>query len=63
MDAECACEASPALKGYIQIVVHHSARTTQTRLKPFELEELVRPDAIRVIKDGVVEGEDFLLKE
>ncbi len=40
-----------------------SVRTTQTRLKSFELEELVSSDAMKVITDGVLEGEDFLLKE
>jgi len=39
-----------------------SVRTTQTRLKSFGLEELMRSEAMKVIKDGVVEGEDFLLK-
>ena len=40
-----------------------SVCTTQTRLKSFTLEELVRADAIKVIKDGVLEGRDFLLRE
>lgn len=40
-----------------------SIRTTQTRLKSFELEELVRTEAVMVIKDGVLEGGDFLLGE
>jgi hypothetical protein len=37
-----------------------SVRTTQTRLKSFGLEELVRSEAIRVITEGVLEGQDFL---
>ena len=40
-----------------------SVRTTQTRLKSFELEELVRSESVKVIKDGVLEGGDFLLRE
>jgi len=40
-----------------------SVRTTQTRLKSFELEELVSSDAMKVITDGVLERVDFLLKE
>jgi hypothetical protein len=40
-----------------------SVRTTQTRLKSFGLEELLEADAVKVILDGVLEGEDFLLKE
>lgn len=40
-----------------------SVCTTQTRLKSFTLEELVRADVIKVIKDGVLEGRDFLLRE
>jgi hypothetical protein len=40
-----------------------SVRTTQTRLKSFELEELIRSESVKVIKDGVVEGEEFLLRE
>jgi hypothetical protein len=42
-----------------------SVRTTQARLKSFELDELTaeRSDAIKVILDGVLEGGDFLLKE
>jgi hypothetical protein len=39
-----------------------SVRTTQTRLKPFVLEELLEADAVKVILDGVLEGGDFLLK-
>jgi hypothetical protein len=40
-----------------------SVRTTQTRLKSFGLEELMKSESIKVIKDGVLEGWDFLLKE
>jgi hypothetical protein len=40
-----------------------SVRTTQTRLKSFELEQLRGSEAIKAILDGVLEGGDFLLKE
>ncbi|MBE0681732.1 MAG: hypothetical protein IH589_07430 [Anaerolineales bacterium] len=40
-----------------------SVRTTQARLKPFELEELARSESLKVILSGVLEGGDFLLKE
>lgn len=40
-----------------------SVRTTQTRLKSFELEELLESDAVQVILDGLLEGGDFLLKK
>ena len=40
-----------------------SVRTTQTRLKSFGLDELVRSEAIKVIMEGVLEGGDFLLRE
>jgi len=40
-----------------------SVRTTQTRLKPFELDELLGSDAIQVILEGVLEDGDFLLQE
>ena len=40
-----------------------SVRTTQTRLKYFELDELLESDAVKVILEGVLEGGDFLLKE
>ena len=40
-----------------------SVRTTQTRLKSFELDELVKAEALEVIKAGVLEGGDFLLGE
>jgi hypothetical protein len=40
-----------------------SVRTTQTRLKSFELEKLVRSEAIKAIAEGVLGGGDFLLEE
>ena len=40
-----------------------SVRTTQTRLKSFALEELVKSDAMKAITEGVLGGGDFLLKE
>ena len=38
-----------------------SVRTTQTRLKSFELDALLESDAVKVILDGVLEDGDFLL--
>jgi len=38
-----------------------SVRTTQTRLKSFGLEELMKSEAVEVILQGVLEGGDFLL--
>jgi hypothetical protein len=40
-----------------------SVRTTQTRLKSFELDELVDSDAVKVILKGVLDSGDFLLME
>ena len=40
-----------------------SVRTTQTRLKSFELDELAQSEAMKVITEGVLRGGDFLLKE
>jgi hypothetical protein len=40
-----------------------SVRTTQTRLKSFELNALLESDAIKAIMDGVLKDGDFLLKE
>jgi hypothetical protein len=40
-----------------------SVRTTQTRLKAFGLDELLKSDAMKVILEGVLDGGDFLLKE
>jgi len=38
-----------------------SVRTTQTRLKSFELDDLIGADAMKVIEEGVLKGGDFLL--
>lgn len=40
-----------------------SVRTTQARLKSFELDELLESGAIKTILSGLLEGGDFLLKE
>jgi len=40
-----------------------SVRTTQTRLKSFVLEDLVRSESVKVIKVGVLEDGDFLLEK
>lgn len=40
-----------------------SVRTTQTRLRSFELDALLRSEAIHVILDGLLDGWDFLLVE
>lgn len=40
-----------------------SVRTTQTRLKSFELNELLVSEAVKAILDGVMNDGDFLLKE
>jgi len=40
-----------------------SVRTTQTRLKSFELDELTRSKSVNVILGGILKGEDFLLNE
>jgi hypothetical protein len=40
-----------------------SVRTTQTRLKSFELNDLLNSESIKVIREGLLEGGDFLLKE
>jgi len=40
-----------------------SVRTTQTKLKSFELDKLVESESVKVILDGVLGNEDFLLKE
>jgi hypothetical protein len=40
-----------------------SVRTTQTRLKSFNLDELMMSEAMKVITEGVLNGGDFLLKE
>ncbi|MGE5249971.1 MAG: hypothetical protein ACM3QS_07115 [Bacteroidota bacterium] len=40
-----------------------SVRTTQTRLRSFRLDDLLRSPAIRAITDGLLDGGDFLLKD
>jgi hypothetical protein len=40
-----------------------SVRTTQTRLKSFELDALMESEAVKVILNGVLSGEEFLLRE
>ncbi|MCK6566652.1 MAG: hypothetical protein DCC59_09850 [Chloroflexi bacterium] len=40
-----------------------SVRTTQTKLKTFRLDELLKSEAIAAILDGLLAGGDFLLKE
>jgi len=40
-----------------------SVRTTQTRLKTFELNHLLESDAVKVILNGVLNNGDFLLEE
>ena len=40
-----------------------SVRTTQTRLKSFDLDELAAAETVKVILDGVLGDGDFLLKE
>jgi capsular polysaccharide biosynthesis protein len=40
-----------------------SVRTTQARLKSFDLAKLVESEAVKVILEGVLAGGDFLLKE
>ena len=40
-----------------------SVRTTQTRLKSFGLDELLKSESLKVIKDGFLDGKDFALKE
>ncbi len=39
-----------------------SVRTTQTRLKSFALEDLVKSESVEVIKNGILKDGDFLLK-
>lgn len=38
-----------------------SVRTTQTKLKSFELNDLMESESVKVILDGVLKDEDFLL--
>jgi hypothetical protein len=40
-----------------------SVRTTQTKLKSFELDDLLKSESIKAILDGVLNDGDFLLKE
>ena len=40
-----------------------SVRTTQSKLKSFELDDLLESDAIKTILEGVLNDGDFLLKE
>lgn len=40
-----------------------SVRATQTRLKSFELEELMKSESVKVITEGALEGGGFLLRE
>jgi hypothetical protein len=40
-----------------------SVRTTQTRLKSFELDDLLKSESVKAILDGVLNDGDFLLKE
>jgi hypothetical protein len=40
-----------------------SVRTTQTRLKSFALSDLLKSETIRVIREGLLESGDFLLRE
>jgi len=40
-----------------------SVRTTQTRLKSFELKELIEADSVRVVLEGLLKDGDFLLKK
>jgi hypothetical protein len=40
-----------------------SVRTTQTKLKSFDLDELTNSAAVKTIVDGILHGGDFLLKE
>ncbi|MEI2651670.1 MAG: hypothetical protein V9G12_05840 [Microthrixaceae bacterium] len=39
-----------------------SVRTTQTKLKPFAFDELINSELVQVVKEGILEGGDFLLK-
>ncbi|MBK8781484.1 MAG: hypothetical protein IPO22_06695 [Anaerolineales bacterium] len=40
-----------------------SVRTTQTRLKSFALDELIKSESVQVIKEGILDGGDFLLRD
>jgi len=40
-----------------------SVRTTQTKLKPFSLDKLIKAESLQVIREGILENGDFLLKD
>lgn len=40
-----------------------SVRVTQAKLKPFDLNDLLKSNSIKAILEGLLEGGDFLLKE
>jgi len=40
-----------------------SVRTTQTKLKSFELDGLMKAESLQVIREGILENGDFLLKD
>jgi len=40
-----------------------SVRTTQTKLKKFKFEELIKSEAVQAVLDGLLNDGDFLLKE
>ncbi len=40
-----------------------SVRTTQTKLKSFGLEDLLQAESMKVIREGILENGDFLLKD
>ncbi|MFN8384115.1 MAG: hypothetical protein U0V02_19425 [Anaerolineales bacterium] len=40
-----------------------SVRTTQTKLKSFVLDELLKAESLQVIREGILENGDFLLKD
>jgi hypothetical protein len=39
-----------------------SIRTTQTKLKSFRLEELIKSESVIVIKDGLIDNGSYLLR-
>ena len=40
-----------------------SVRTTQTKLKPFSLDKLIKVESLQVIREGILENGDFFLKD
>jgi hypothetical protein len=40
-----------------------SVRTTQTKLKSFSLDKLIKAESLQVIREGILEDGDFLLKD